>query len=137
MVICRICTDLAKHWMGLYSWSDRFASLWIAPFCWRFSSVQICIYHRSHAGHVSTFAALFQFCLAGCLCLIWKWYRWLGVTLIGFLGMLHPAEFISFFRSDLLLPGDTLNKTAAFYVHIGNPKTARFARKQHCTSLHM
>ena len=72
-----------------------------------------------------------------CLCLIWKWYRWLGITLIGFLGMLHPAEFISFFRSDLLLPGDTLNKTAAFYVHIGNPKTARFARKQHCTSLHM
>ena len=67
-----------------------------------------------------------------CLCLIWKWYRWLGITLIGFLGMLHPAEFISLLRSDLLLPGDTLNETAAFYVHIRNPKTARFARKQHC-----
>ena len=46
--------------------------------------------------------------------------------------MLHPAEFISLLRSDLLLPGDTLNETAAFYVHIRNPKTARFARKQHC-----
>ena len=51
--------------MGLHSWSARLASLWIAPFCWRFSSVQICVYHHSHAGHVSTFAALFQFCLAG------------------------------------------------------------------------
>ena len=67
-----------------------------------------------------------------CLCLIWKWYRWLGITLIGFPGMLHPAEFISLLRSDLFLPGDTLNETAAFYVHIRNPKTARFARKQHC-----
>ena len=67
-----------------------------------------------------------------CLCLIGKWYRWLGITLIGFLGMLHPAGFISLLRSDLLLPGDTLNETAAFYVHIRNPKTARFARKQHC-----
>ena len=46
--------------------------------------------------------------------------------------MVHPAEFISLLRSDLLLPGDTLNETAAFYVHIRNPKTARFARKQQC-----
>ena len=66
------------------------------------------------------------------LCLIWKWYRWLGITLIGFLGMLHPAEFIHLVRADILLPGNTLNESAAFFVHIRNPKTACFARKQHC-----
>eukprot|EP00435_Cladocopium_sp_Y103_P053469 s2702_g17.t1 len=65
------------------------------------------------------------------LCLIWKWHRWLGVTLIGFLGMLHPAEFVHLLRSDLLLPADTLNDSPVFYIHIRNPKTARFARKQH------
>ena len=66
------------------------------------------------------------------LCLLWKWYRWLGITLIGFLGMLHPAEFIHLVRSDLLLPEDTLSDSPVFYVHLRNPKTARFARKQHC-----
>ena len=45
------------------------------------------------------------------LCLLWKWYRWLGITLIGFLGlgMLHPAEFIHLVRADILLPEDTLS----------------------------
>ncbi|CAL1159368.1 unnamed protein product, partial [Cladocopium goreaui] len=66
------------------------------------------------------------------LCLLWKWYRWLGITLIGFLGMLHPAEFIHLVGADILLPEDTLSDSPVFYVHIRNPKTARLARKQHC-----
>eukprot|EP00434_Breviolum_minutum_P041149 symbB.v1.2.036602.t1/scaffold5201.1/size46531/4 len=64
--------------------------------------------------------------------LLWQWHRWLGITLIGFLGMLHPSEMISLTRSDLLLPADTLSREQVFYVFIRHPKTVRFARKQHC-----
>ncbi|CAK9075607.1 unnamed protein product [Durusdinium trenchii] len=66
------------------------------------------------------------------LCLLWKWHRWFGITLIGFLGMLHPAEFVHLVRADLLLPSDTLVDSDSFNVHIRHPNTARFARKQHC-----
>lgn len=66
------------------------------------------------------------------VCLLWGWYRWIGVTLIGFLGMLHPAEFINLKRADLLLPADSLVQKPVLYVHIRHPKTARFARRQHC-----
>ena len=53
-------------------------------------------------------------------------------TLIGFLGMLHPAEFVHLVSADLLLPSDTMTSDPVFYVHIRHPKTARFTRKQHC-----
>ena len=66
------------------------------------------------------------------LCLLWEWHRWLGVTLVGFLGMLHPAEFAPLLRSDLLLPQESLMDNSIFYVHIRQPKTALFARRQHC-----
>ena len=66
------------------------------------------------------------------LCLLWNWHRWLAVTLIGFLGMLHPSEFLGLVRRDVLLPGDSLLGGEVFYVHIRQPKTARFARRQHC-----
>lgn len=66
------------------------------------------------------------------IALLWKWYRWLGITLIGFLGMLHPAEFVHLTRRDVLLPSDSLSHDGVFYVHIRNPKTSRFARRQHC-----
>ncbi len=66
------------------------------------------------------------------LCLLWEWHRWLVVTLIGFLGMLHPSEFLGLVRRDVLLPGDSLLGGDVFYVHIRQPKTARFARRQHC-----
>lgn len=66
------------------------------------------------------------------MALLWNWSRWLGITLIGFLGMLHPAEFISLTRSDILLPADSLIKDEVFYVFIRCPKTSRFARRQHC-----
>eukprot|EP00438_Fugacium_kawagutii_P032677 Skav232234 [mRNA] locus=scaffold4367:134627:147445:- [translate_table: standard] len=63
--------------------------------------------------------------------LLWNWPRWVGVTLLGFAGMLHPAEFISLRRKDLMLPADTGFITEAIYVHLRNPKTSRFARQQH------
>lgn len=66
------------------------------------------------------------------LCLLWEWPRFLGVTLVGFLGMLHPAEFLALRRQDLLLPQDALHTEPVFYVHIVKPKTSRFARRQHC-----
>lgn len=66
------------------------------------------------------------------LCLLWGWHRWLGVTLLGFLGMLHPSEFVGLTRRDLLLPADSLMSDDVCYIHIRNPKTARFARRQHC-----
>ena len=66
------------------------------------------------------------------LCLIWNWHRWLGITLFGFLGMLHPSEFVNLTRKDILLPQDSLLTGNVFYIHIRNPKTARFARRQHC-----
>ena len=66
------------------------------------------------------------------IALLWEWYRCLDVTLIGFLGMLHPSEMINLVRSDLLLPSDTLIEDPVFYVFIRHPKTVRFARRQHC-----
>ena len=54
------------------------------------------------------------------------------MTLVGFLGMLHPAEFAPLLRSDLLLPQESLMDNSIFYVHIRQPKTALFARRQHC-----
>ena len=66
------------------------------------------------------------------LAIIWDWTSWLGITLLGFLGMLHPAEFIFLLRSDILLPSDTLVDERVLYIHIRQPKTARFARRQHC-----
>ena len=66
------------------------------------------------------------------ICLLWQWHRFIGVTLIGFLGMLHPAEFLLLRRCGLLLPGDALHSDPVLYLHITNPKTSRFARRQHC-----
>ena len=65
------------------------------------------------------------------LALLWNWPRWAGITMIAFAGMLHPAEFVSLRRRDLMLPKDTGFATDALYVHLRFPKTARFARQQH------
>ena len=46
--------------------------------------------------------------------------------------MLHPSEFVNLTRKDILLPQDSLLTGNVFYIHIRNPKTARFARRQHC-----
>eukprot|EP00439_Symbiodinium_sp_Y106_P030937 s162_g3.t1 len=55
--------------------------------------------------------------------LVWGWPRFVGVLLIGFLCMLHPAEYLSLTRADLLLPTDVLTKDRVAYVAVRNPKT--------------
>eukprot|EP00439_Symbiodinium_sp_Y106_P045236 s1087_g5.t1 len=47
--------------------------------------------------------------------LVWGWPRFVGVLLIGFLCMLHPAEYLSLTRADLLLPTDVLTKDRVAY----------------------
>ena len=64
--------------------------------------------------------------------ILWDWHFWAAVSIIGYLGMLHPAEFLSLKRRDLVLPRDALISDPVLYVHVRNPKTARFARRQHC-----
>ena len=66
-----------------------------------------------------------------CIGLLWGWKRWVGVTLLAYAGMLHPAEFIDLEGRDLMLPADTCYTTRDLYIHLRNPKTARFARQQH------
>lgn len=63
--------------------------------------------------------------------LLWGWYSFAGVVALGFGGMLHPSEFLALTRQDLVFPEDTLMQQKALYVFIRNPKTARFARRQH------
>eukprot|EP00435_Cladocopium_sp_Y103_P074095 s580_g46.t1 len=66
------------------------------------------------------------------LSLLWGWHSFATIVSIGFTGMLHPSEFVGLVRSDLIFPEDTLEpQREALYVHIQNPKTARFARRQH------
>lgn len=62
---------------------------------------------------------------------LWDWHCFGGIVAIGCAGMLHPNEFICLERRDLIFPSDSLSDTQLLYVHIKNPKTARFARKQH------
>ncbi|CAE7376299.1 unnamed protein product [Symbiodinium sp. CCMP2592] len=64
--------------------------------------------------------------------LMWRWPRFVGVVLIGFLCMLHPSEYLPLTRGDLILPEDVFSKDRIAYVSVKNPKTARFARRQHC-----
>ena len=52
--------------------------------------------------------------------------------LLGFAGMLHPAEMMALIRRDLVFPKDLHGEVNALYVQVRDPKTARFARRQHC-----
>lgn len=65
------------------------------------------------------------------LSLLWGWHSFAGLVALGFGGMLHPNEFICLRRRDIVFPEDTLLEQKALYIFIRNPKTARFARKQH------
>ena len=71
-------------------------------------------------------------CAMIAVALLWNWHDWAAVTIIGFLCMLHPAELVILTRGDLVFPRDALTSDRVAYVHIRNPKTARFARRQHC-----
>ena len=61
--------------------------------------------------------------------------RWTGVVLIGFCGMLHPSEIVNLVRKDLVFPKDVAYDMPCMYVHLRNPKTARYARRQHAGSM--
>lgn len=61
----------------------------------------------------------------------WNWHRWVGVVLLGFAAMLHPSEMVALTRKDLVFPSDVAYDIPCLYIHLQNPKTARFARRQH------
>ena len=82
-------------------------------------------------GHCRAVVSLRTFRAVLALALLWRWVRWAAVSMIGFAGMLHPAEFLPLQRRDLMLPRDTGFQVRVLYVHLKNPKTHRFARQQH------
>eukprot|EP00438_Fugacium_kawagutii_P015642 Skav215148 [mRNA] locus=scaffold2462:83903:87145:- [translate_table: standard] len=88
-------------------------------------------WQQAEPGHCRPVIALPLLRAMVALALLWGWPRWAGVTLLAFSGMLHPNEFIHLRRADLMLPADTGWATEAIYIHLRNPKTARFARQQH------
>lgn len=61
----------------------------------------------------------------------WDWHFWVGLVLLGFAAMLHPSEMVSLTRKDLVFPRDVCFDMTCLYVHLRNPKTARYARRQH------
>jgi len=66
-----------------------------------------------------------------CIAALWGWFQWLGLVLIGFGAMLHPSEMLALQRKDLVLPRDTAYDSHSLFIHVRDPKTARFARRQH------
>eukprot|EP00438_Fugacium_kawagutii_P021739 Skav206696 [mRNA] locus=scaffold99:17529:21803:+ [translate_table: standard] len=71
--------------------------------------------------------------IKACLCLaaMWGWHNWLGIVVIGFGAMLHPSEMVSLVRRDLVFPSDVGYDSPSLFIHVRDPKTARFARRQH------
>ena len=61
----------------------------------------------------------------------WRWFSFLGVTLLGFGAMLHPSEMMLLVRKDLIFPRDVSFTSNSLFVKVREPKTARFARRQH------
>ena len=61
----------------------------------------------------------------------WNWWSWVGIVLIGVSALLHPAEMMVLTRRELLFPSDLCHDAPCIFVKLNNPKTARFARRQH------
>ncbi len=66
-----------------------------------------------------------------CLACLWSWKNWAGIVLLGFGAMLHPAEMMALVRKDLIFPQDIHHDSSSLYIRVRDPKTARFARRQH------
>lgn len=45
--------------------------------------------------------------------------------------MLHPSEMLALTRRDLVFPADLNHDSSSLYIRVRDPKTARFARRQH------
>lgn len=61
------------------------------------------------------------------LSLLWGWCTFAALISIGF----APNGFIQLSRRDLVFPKDAMSTSPVMYIFIKNPKTARFARRQH------
>lgn len=68
---------------------------------------------------------------ACCLACLWNWRSWLGLVLLGFSAMLHPSEIMALVRRDLIFPRDVHFDSPSLFIRVRDPKTARFARRQH------
>eukprot|EP00438_Fugacium_kawagutii_P013194 Skav217934 [mRNA] locus=scaffold2849:87967:95034:+ [translate_table: standard] len=68
---------------------------------------------------------------AVCLGAMWNWMPWVGVVLLAFSAMLHPSEMVALIRRDIVFPRDMDYDVPCIFLYIQNPKTARFARRQH------
>ena len=66
-----------------------------------------------------------------CLSSLWGWHSLTGIVLVGFSAMLHPSEMLGLTRRDLVFPSDLGHDSSSLYVYLANPKTSRFARRQH------
>ena len=62
---------------------------------------------------------------------LWGWTTWTAIFLLGFAAMLHPSEMLNLTRRDLVFPSDLHSSVNAMYLRVRDPKTARFARRQH------
>lgn len=63
--------------------------------------------------------------------LLWNWPHFVAALLLGFHGLLRPAEFLFLKRSDLVLPRDVLSDENICYVKVSRSKTSRFMTRQH------
>ena len=61
----------------------------------------------------------------------WGWPLFGATLLLGFHGLLRPAEFLHLRRIDLVLPRDLLTDIPLVFVRLLNTKTKRFMRRQH------
>ena len=68
---------------------------------------------------------------AVCLAALWGWKSWAGIVLLGFSAMLHPSEMLALTRQDLVFPRDLCFDSLSLFLKLQNPKTSRFARRQH------
>ena len=70
-------------------------------------------------------------CALICLNTLWGWHSLTGIVMLGFGAMLHPSEMLGLTRRDLVFPRDLGFDNSSLYIHLRNPKTSRFARRQH------
>ena len=62
--------------------------------------------------------------------LLWQWDDMALPLLLGFLGLLRPAEIVKLTFGDFVLPSRTLDMVPVLFVKIGHPKNRRLAAKR-------